>query len=434
MRSISFGQAPSLRRVGGRRVARLAGALLAGVWFALGVGASGARPAGSDQVTISLLLQLSSQPGWDVVISNFEHVYPNITVDVTWGTTVQEIYQLEATELGAGNAPDLLTTTVGCGTQIPLCVLVRAGDLAPMLRAPWTKWSPRLLTSLDKYHQGLYAFTPAFSVFGIYTDNALFARLGLAVPQTFSQLLALCQKAHAAGTNALNFAGTSQTSVELVILALATATLYGHDKDWNSQLRAGKVNFDGTPAWHQALQEFIDMSNNACFEPGFTGTVAPVFMQGQALMNPVTSSLKPIAAPFSYSFYPFPGGTSPGQIRTFVNPVPSLSINAHASPQAQAAAQTFIDFVARPDQDALWAQAVGALTPFELLKGQAPPFMSPLAPVLEAHDWVLNPYVSWWNPDVLLALGTDAIGLVTGQQSIDDVLKAMDAAWKQGPS
>ena len=29
---------------------------------------------------------------------------------------------------------------------------------------------------------------------------------------------------------------------------------------------------------------------------------------------------------------------------------------------------------------------------------------------------------------------TDGLGLITGQTSIDDVLNAMDAAWKQGPS
>jgi raffinose/stachyose/melibiose transport system substrate-binding protein len=146
-------------------------------------------------------------------------------------------------------------------------------------------------------------------------------------------------------------------------------------------------------------------------------------------------SLKPIdPAPFSYSFYPFPGGASASQIRTFVLPVASLSVNAHASPQAQAAAQTFIAFIARPDQDALWAKTLGVLTPFELLKGQAPPFMSPLAPALKGHGWVLNPDLTWWNPDVLLALRTDAIGLVTGQETIDGVLNAMDAAWKQGPS
>jgi raffinose/stachyose/melibiose transport system substrate-binding protein len=416
---------------------RLAGIAVALVVFALAVGASEARPAGSDQVTITMLAQDNSQTAYDALIANFERAYPNITVDPTWGTTLTNVSQLETTELAAGNAPDLLATTVGgCSTPIAVCLLARAGDLAPMIRAPWTKWSPRLLTSLDKYGPVLYAFTPAFSVFGVFTDNALFARLGLTVPQTFSQLLALCQKAHAAGTDAVQLGAVNPMAVAFLILGLAVATLYGHDKDWNSQLRAGTVSFDGTPGWHQALQEFIDMYNNACFQPGFTGDAVPTeFAQGQALMNPVTSSLKPIdPAPFSYSFYPFPGGTSPSQTRTFVNPMLGLSINAHASPQAQAAAQTFINFIAQPRQDALYAKTHGALTPFELLKGQVQPFMSPLAAPLKGHEWVLDPFVTWWNPNVLLTLETDAIGLVTGQSTIDGILQAMDAAWKQGPS
>jgi raffinose/stachyose/melibiose transport system substrate-binding protein len=420
-------------------VLKSAAVALAGALFALGVGASEARPAGSDQVTISMVALGAAQPAYDVLISNFEHVYPNITVDPTYVPGSVALYQLEPIELEAGTAPDLLTTTGGCGTPIALCVLVPAGDLAPMVGVRWAKWSPRLLTSLDKYRQGLFAFTPAFAPFGVFTDNALFSRLGLTVPQTFSQLLTLCQKAHAGGTNAVEFGAANPTDVVYLIFGLAAATLYGHDKNWNIQLRAGTVSFEGTPGWHQALQELIDMNNNACFQPGFTGPgVGNPFAQGQGLMSPVTSNLKAIldaANPqFSYSFYPFPGGTSASQVRTFILPNKSLSINAHASPQAQAAAQTFIDFIARPDQDALFARMTGALTPFEFLKGQAPPFMSPSAPMLEGHEWVLNPSVTWWNADILSALETDAIGLLTGQESIDDVLKAMDAAWKQGPS
>jgi raffinose/stachyose/melibiose transport system substrate-binding protein len=57
-----------------------------------------------------------------------------------------------------------------------------------------------------------------------------------------------------------------------------------------------------------------------------------------------------------------------------------------------------------------------------------------MAPALKGHEWVPEPDLTWWNPDVLVALETDAIGLVTGQETIDDILKAMDAAWKQGPS
>ena len=60
--------------------------------------------------------------------------------------------------------------------------------------------------------------------------------------------------------------------------------------------------------------------------------------------------------------------------------------------------------------------------------------MSDVATVFEERRYVVNPYQSWWNANVLLALQQNEVGLITGQRSIDDVLTAMDAAWKQGPS
>jgi raffinose/stachyose/melibiose transport system substrate-binding protein len=57
-----------------------------------------------------------------------------------------------------------------------------------------------------------------------------------------------------------------------------------------------------------------------------------------------------------------------------------------------------------------------------------------MAAVLKGDEWVPEPDLTWWNPDVLVTLETDAIGLVTGQETPDSILQAMDAAWKQGPS
>ena len=54
--------------------------------------------------------------------------------------------------------------------------------------------------------------------------------------------------------------------------------------------------------------------------------------------------------------------------------------------------------------------------------------------MFKQHRYVIAPYQTWWNANVLLALEQDGIGLITGQRSIDDVLNAMDAAWKQGPA
>jgi hypothetical protein len=47
---------------------------------------------------------------------------------------------------------------------------------------------------------------------------------------------------------------------------------------------------------------------------------------------------------------------------------------------------------------------------------------------------VINPSELWWNPTVNAVFEQDAIGLLTGQETIDDVPSAMDAAWKQGRS
>jgi hypothetical protein len=49
--------------------------VLAAAVFALGVGASQAQPAPTDAVTISMLAGIQQQPGWTVLISNFERVY-----------------------------------------------------------------------------------------------------------------------------------------------------------------------------------------------------------------------------------------------------------------------------------------------------------------------------------------------------------------------
>ena len=184
------------------------------------------------------------------------------------------------------------------------------------------------------------------------------------------------------------------------------------------------------------------MNNAGCFEPGFTGITQPSahaeFAQGQGLMDVTVSSNKgtiDAAGPtFSISLYPFPGGTAAGQTTDFVNIQAGFGVNAHASQQHQAAAQTFIDFIARPKQDALFTQVNGGLTQYEFLHGPLPAFMAPYDSVLAQHEYIANPLQRWWNPSVLLALQQNQIGLVTGQRSVDDVLNAMDAAWNQGPA
>ena len=414
-------------------------ALCAAAVGALSLGAGTAQPAGNDQVTITMIAASMDQPGWQVLIANFERVYPNIMVNVTY---VLSTTQIEPTELAAGNAPDLLSVQPGCGSLTSVCVLAKDGYLAPMLDVPWAKRSLRIVTSLDKYGKGLFAFEPGVSFMGMFTNDTLFGKLGLKVPQTFPQLLDVCAKAKADGTIAVLFPGGTPLFDQYFNVDLAVATLYGSQPHWLAELKAGKTSFDGTAGWHQALQEFADMSNAGCFEPGPAAatqtSVVAQFDAGQGLMFPALSTnlglIVQAGAQFGYSFQPFPGGSDANATHTFVNLSSALGVNAHSSPQAQAAAQTFVNFVARPKQDALYTQIRGGLTQDQFLKGELPSFMPTIAPVVEHGEYVINPAQEWWNPSVSVAIQQDAVGLVTGQTTIDDVLSAMDAAWKEGPS
>ena len=64
------------------------------------------------------LFLLNVQPAFQVLIANFERVYPNIVVDATYAAQASTLNQLELTELAAGNAPDLLSTSLGCGSPL----------------------------------------------------------------------------------------------------------------------------------------------------------------------------------------------------------------------------------------------------------------------------------------------------------------------------
>ena len=376
-----------------------------------------------------------------MLIQNFERVNPNITVQATYQSVSAVLSQLETTELAVGDAPDLLPVNSGTGTT-SVHAYASAGYLAPMIDKPWVKRSVREAISLYKYGKGLFGFAPGAEAEGVFTNDDLFHKLGVKVPQTFSQLLALCHQAQADGTAAIVMDGASTTGVGLLLENLAVAPVYSKNAHWTAELKAGTVGFESTPGWHQALQEFVEMNQAGCFQPGWQGVSFPAqrgeFAAGQGLMFAGSSStlgaIEQPGAQFSISFAPLAAGSSPSHATTFVGYGSGLAVNAHSSPQNQAAAQAFIDFIARPAQNALFAKITGEISQYELLKGELPSFMSPMTRVFASGEYTAAPGDGWWNPGVSLVLQQDGIGLITGQVSIDDILNAMDAAWKQGPS
>ena len=94
----------------------------------------------------------------------------------------------------------------------------------------------------------------------------------------------------------------------------------------------------------------------------------------------------------------------------------------------------FINFIARPKQNALFTQITGGLTQYQFLKGQLPSFMSAFTPVFAQNRYIVDPFAALGNGKVGAAEFEQAQGLLTGQTTVDGAVSAMDAAWQQGPS
>jgi raffinose/stachyose/melibiose transport system substrate-binding protein len=408
----------------------------------LALGAANGRSAKREQIHLTFLAYVTNEPSYRVMIQNFEQTHPNITIDVTYTPTVATLYQLVGTELAAGNAPDLVSTYPGCGTPISICRLAKAGYLAPMIGKRWAKTLDSRVLSYSKYGPSLFTFEPVVVFDGLLTNDSMFKKLGLKVPQTFSQLIVFCQKARTAGQVPLMLTAQGSNTLQQLIADIALTTVYAKDKHWGQKLRAGTVTFDGTAGWHQALQEIVDMNQANCFQPGPAATSGPsgdsIFALGQTLTYAMVTSHKGAIdagnPQFAYSQKPFPASrTDAGKNIVELHFPIGISVNAHSGTQNQAAAQAFVDFLARPDQDALFARIAGGLSEAQLRKGSFPGYLSGFVPLYKQGRYGINPVETWWNAGVGLALTTYGTGLLTGQQSIDDVLKAMDAAWKLGP-
>jgi raffinose/stachyose/melibiose transport system substrate-binding protein len=404
--------------------------------------AGNGRAAPRDQITLTFVAYVTNQPSFDAVIKNFEQAHPNIEIAATYTATVASLYQVETTELAAGHAPDLLTTYPGCGTPVSICRLAKAGHLAPMVGKVWARSLDHRVLSYSKFGPTLFMFEPVVVFDGLLTNDTKFKKLGLKVPQTFTQLLAFCRKARSAGQIPLMLTAQGSNTLQQLIADIALTTVYAKDKRWTQKLRAGTVTFEGTSGWHEALQEIVDMNDAGCFQTGPAATTGPsgdaMFAQGQVLTYAMVTAHKgaiDASKPqFAYSQSPFPTArTDRRQTVAELHFPLGVSVNAHSSAPNQAAAQTFVDFLARADQDALFARIAGGLSEAQLRAGSFPGYLSNFVPLYKKGRYGINPIETWWNAAVGDALTTYGTGLLTGQKSIDDVLKAMDAAWNLGP-
>jgi raffinose/stachyose/melibiose transport system substrate-binding protein len=364
------------------------------------------------------------------LVADFEKANPNIKVNVQY-LPQATLGQATVTALQAGNAADVLYTNGGTGQLQSVFALSKGGYLADLSQRPWAKDVPA--AAHDLYFDGskLYAVPMGLSLVGVVYNTAEFKQMGLQVPTTFSDLVALCGKVKATGKTPMTLAGQAPG---LYAQAPAANTVYSSNPNWNEDRAAGKTTFAGTAGWQTALQEFVDLNNAGCFQPGAAGativTAIGMLANDQALMflgpSAALGSVMGMNAQFSAAMFPVPGPTA-DSTRAVTEYNDSFSVNAH-SPNMDAAIK-LVDFLAQPEEQKAYAKIEGEISVPDSVTGTVPDLYSAFAPLLQQKKTVTLPSLIWPNPAVGTALTPGMQGLLTGQKTPADVLTDLDNAW-----
>lgn len=419
-----------------KRSRQLSRALLAScaclaVALTAGLTAATAKPNAS--VTLQFVTTNTIQPAFQVLIANFNRVYPDIQINATYLPSDQ-YNSLIPTQLAAGNAPDLFTAFPGTGALPSTMLMANAGYLADLADRPWAKRVPTVAKPLISNGKKLFAWPLGASAYFLMYNKTAFSQLGLKPTSTFSGLQNLCHKIRAAGKIPLVQAGGVGPNNGIAVLQLAAGTVYAANPNWNADRAAGKVTFAGTPGWGQALQEIADLNKDGCFEPGVQSVSVPaataMFANGQALMWICNSQniglVRAINPTMDLGVMATPGRTAKAQITMVAYPS-NLVVNAH-SPNLSSA-KTFVDFMARSAQSSLWAKVGGYTAPLDATQGKLSPDIASLAPFFSNSLTRANPLFTWPNGVIFSTLGADVQGLFTGQKTVAQILADLDSAW-----
>jgi raffinose/stachyose/melibiose transport system substrate-binding protein len=412
----------------------LGGALCAVLFAVAASGASAAPQRKSAVVTLRILQFGSLQAGWDVLVKNFENVYPNIHVETTYGPPASYGTEL-VTQIQAGNPPDAFYVGPGNNNFYSVFPLGSQGKLLDLTGSPWQKRLPRYVKRYLQVHGKINANVLGYALSGLVYNRDLMSSLGVAPPKTLSDLIAFCGKAKAAGKIPMVVAGLGPGYSQLAAI-LMTAFVYSKDPNWNLERDQKKVSYTSSPLWKSAFQAIVQMNGAGCFGPAPAATtMAAGFNQmasGQAVIYvgaaPFIQAVQQINPNLNLGMINFPGLSAKDE-RVFVNWV---GMGGSATTQHPKEVKTLLNFVSRPKQQTLFAKVANLTAPFDFAKGILASSLRELIPDVKAGRILPNPTYGFpsANAAILISAGSSPLGgLLTGQLSVESLLAQLDAAW-----
>jgi raffinose/stachyose/melibiose transport system substrate-binding protein len=339
------------------------------------------------------------------------------------------------TQLQAGNAADMMILSPGTGQPISVVTLAEAGFLEPL-----DDTSAGLLPAGSEIEYQIdgetfaqpTALTPVGMVFNVTAaDEAGVSEY----PATYEELLEACNTAREGGKDSFTvLAGGIPFNTGLFSMLVSATRVYAADPDWNAQRAAGDVTFADS-GWREVLEDVVEMNDSGCFQDGAAGGTFDNITAGLGGGTSLTAAVPGSAAASiseatgaELNVQAFPPADGQDAF-TITGANYAWGINASSDDDVKASAQAFLDWVAQPENAQAYAELSGSVPITGIDESTLLPQYAPIGELLGSGSYVGVPNATWPNPAVYEALGTGVQGLLTGQNTVDQVLESMDAAW-----
>ncbi|MFI7708517.1 ABC transporter substrate-binding protein [Nonomuraea sp. NPDC049480] len=387
----------------------------------------------SDQV---LTLAAAGQGPAKAAVEAFQKANPGVTVQTSFTEDDASYQQQLRTQLSSGTAPDVFRMWPGGGNTMAVRDLGADGMLMDLSGESWAGGLSADLKAVTSDPAGKVVAVPVTigAIGAIWNDQAL-AKTGLSKPATWPEVLAFCKDAKAKNVVPFALGLKSAWVTQLVPYALTASLVYGPNPQFTQQQKDGKATF-AKSEWKQAMDMYLQMRDAGCFNDSPNGVGYDEQMQllgqGKALgavhvLSAVQSALNFAPQGTTFSMSPFPATDSADG--TYLPVSVGIVYGVNAKAKNPALAKRFMEFLASPEGQALYATESGSSPALSSPSFKADALQQPVLDAVNAGKSTLYPDQGWPNPKVQQEHLTSIQELFNGTVDVPTVLGRMDKAF-----
>ena len=203
-----------------------------------------ANGAKEEKATLQVVLnQTWNKPGFQPALKAYEAAHPGITIDLQV-IPDEQFTQLIKSRFATGEYPDVYLDNFGQIAQI-----YKIPDtLVDLSKEPWVK---RLVSTPGVTDGGKVYGLPMVgvpSIEGVVYNKKIFQQLGVTVPRTWDEFLAVCDKIRKAGIDPVAITAKDNWTIGMWVVEIVPLAVQDKANIWND-LNTGKVKFDAVPAF-----------------------------------------------------------------------------------------------------------------------------------------------------------------------------------------